>query len=159
VRTGRCSAIKLPTVRLFEQCAPKLSFLEKDFLRQLSDCTAPTNAASQINVAHACKTGEIFAQRWRPLDNPFPPQKLLPPHFIRLNQRQNNSSRASTKNIIYFVLRKLSSIRPCEMPIVVIRATYMEQNALEIFLTGLFGPGQSQVTVRRPTQSDCSGDH
>jgi hypothetical protein len=118
----------------------------------------PTQPA-RLMAAHACKTGEIFAQRWRPLDNPFPPQKLLPPHFIWLNQRQNNSSRASTKNIIYFVLRKLSSIRPCEMPIVVIRATYMEQNALEIFLTGLFGPGQSQVTVRRPTQSDCGGDH
>ena len=29
----------------------------------------------------------------------------------------------------------------------------MEQNALETFLTGLFGQGQSEVTVRKPFQA------
>jgi len=35
------------------------------------------------------------------------------------------------------------------MAVLIVRATYMEQNALEIFLTSLFGQGQSEVTWKR----------
>ncbi|KAH8779383.1 hypothetical protein BGZ57DRAFT_889865 [Hyaloscypha finlandica] len=47
--------------------------------------------------------------------------------------------------------------------VAMVRATYTEQNALETFFTGLFGPGRAQViwkrgryqcTLPRPLQQD-----